>query len=299
MSDCFEKSELVGRVKDAMDRGVKPAASASSSASASATSSTASASGSSQFTQFGELLETPSLQPEEGVFIFLHGFGDSGRGFASQLPNLLQVPTLRYVLPTAPSMGGMRSWFGMGPGATSESIAYVHSLVRQQLARGVPADKIFLGGFSQGGCVAVRAALSFPQRLGGCVAASTFLSFGGRSPVTIAEPNRRLPVLCVHGEADGAVPLSSGQELTSTLRSQGVTVDFKSYPGMGHAYCPEEAADVAAFLRQRLRRPSVGGGRKSLEKLTAKELKALLMDAGISTIDCFEKNDLVEKALLL
>lgn len=47
-----------------------------------------------------------SLDIAVGVFIFLHGFGDSGRGFASQLPNLLQVPTLRYVLPTAPSMGG-------------------------------------------------------------------------------------------------------------------------------------------------------------------------------------------------
>lgn len=42
----------------------------------------------------------------QGVFIFLHGFGDSARGFVSQLPNLLQLPSVRYVLPTAPSLGG-------------------------------------------------------------------------------------------------------------------------------------------------------------------------------------------------
>ena len=51
-------------------------------------------------------------------------------------------------------------------------------------------------------------------------------------------------MLCCHGEADSAVPLSSGQDLAETLKAQGVPAEFKSYPGMGHAYCPEAAYDL-------------------------------------------------------
>ncbi|CAE7944559.1 estA, partial [Symbiodinium sp. KB8] len=185
-------------------------------------------------------------------------------GFVSQLPNLLSLPSVRYVLPTAPSLSGMRSWFttaammggaSVGGEAVRESIEYVHVLIRREIARGIPSEKIFVGGFSQGGCIAVQAALSFPDApLGGCVAASTFLSLGGGpQSVQVAAINRRLPVLGVHGEADGAVPLSSGQSLVDTLRQQGIQAEFRSYPGMGHAYCPEEARDVSGFVARCLR----------------------------------------------
>lgn len=295
--DCFEKIELVDRVKDAIARGVPKTLADTASPEAS------NAKAPRRFAQFGELVEIPS-PAEDGVFIFLHGFGDSARGFVSQLPNLLQLPSVRYVLPTAPSLGGMRSWFtqaalgGAAPGsaAVQESVNYVHHLIRQQLARGVPGKKIFVGGFSQGGCIAVQAALSFPDAtLGGAVAASTFLSLGGgRSPVTLSDANRRLPVLGCHGEADGVVPMSAGRNLVETLRSQGVPAEFKSYPSMGHAYCPEEARDVTNFLSQRLKRDP-----RELAKMSAKELKALLLENGVSTLGCFEKADLLERASAL
>lgn len=288
--DCFEKIELVDRVKEAIARGVPKTLADTASPEASNA-------------KFGELVEIPS-PAEDSVFIFLHGFGDSARGFVSQLPNLLQLPSVRYVLPTAPSLGGMRSWFtqaalgGAAPSsvAVQESVNYVHHLIRQQLARGVPGKKIFVGGFSQGGCIAVQAALSFPDAtLGGAVAASTFLSLGGgRSPVTLSDANRRLPVLGCHGEADGVVPMSAGRNLVETLRSQGVPAEFKSYPSMGHAYCPEEARDVTDFLSQRLKRDP-----KELAAMSAKELKALLLENGISTLGCFEKADLLERASAL
>ncbi|CAK9022113.1 unnamed protein product, partial [Durusdinium trenchii] len=284
----------------------------------------------SRFAQFGDLVDVPAQGQEEGVFIFLHGFGDSARGFASQLPNLLQMPQMRYVLPTAPSLGGtahsadrghvhvegnigMRSWFtpaALGGGgesvAVKESVEYVHELIRQEITRGVRPGQIFVGGFSQGGCVAVRAALSFPDAsLGGAVAASTFLSMS-RSPeaVSIAEPNRRLPVLGCHGDADGAVPSLAGKQLVEQLRNQGVPAEFKSYPTMGHAYCPEEPAkppfawkaqlearDVVSFLTQHLRK-----SRPDSCCHFTQELKALLLENGVSTLGCFEKWELLERA---
>lgn len=299
--DRFEKQELLERVQEHMAQESQAGRSTRSEAAAarSARSSTAS-----RFAQFGDLVDVPAQGQEEGVFIFLHGFGDSARGFASQLPNLLQMPQMRYVLPTAPSLGGMRSWFtpaALGGGgesvAVKESVEYVHELIRQEITRGVRPGQIFVGGFSQGGCVAVRAALSFPDAsLGGAVAASTFLSMS-RSPeaVSIAEPNRRLPVLGCHGDADGAVPSLAGKQLVEQLRNQGVPAEFKSYPTMGHAYCPEEARDVVSFLTQHLRK-SRPRGAEALEQMSAKELKALLLENGVSTLGCFEKWELLERA---
>eukprot|EP00913_Durusdinium_trenchii_P001239 g1142.t1 len=252
--DCFEKQELLERVQEHMAQESQAGRSTRSEAAAarSARSSTAS-----RFAQFGDLVDVPAQGQEEGVFIFLHGFGDSARGFASQLPNLLQMPQMRYVLPTAPSLGGMRSWFtpaALGGGgesvAVKESVEYVHELIRQEITRGVRPGQIFVGGFSQGGCVAVRAALSFPDAsLGGAVAASTFLSMS-RSPeaVSIAEPNRPDA-----GNADGAVPSLAGKQLVEQLRNQGVPAEFKSYPTMGHAYCPEEPAKPPLYYCKRKR----------------------------------------------
>ena len=96
---------------------------------------------------------------------------------------------------------GMRSWFtaaamgGAAPGsaAVRESVSYVQQLIGREIARGTAAERIFVGGFSQGGCIAVQAALGFAEaKLGGVVAASTFLRMGGpRSEVHVAPVNRR------------------------------------------------------------------------------------------------------------
>lgn len=296
-ADCFEKRELVDRARAAASTPPRPPAQPSTPPPRTAPRA-ASSSSQQSFTDYGELVTVPAQERERASFLFLHGFGDSARGFAGQLPNLLRLPEVRYLLPTAPSAGGMNSWFSFAGGAAGgarRSVEYTHHLIRQELQRGVPGKKIFVGGFSQGGSVAVKAALSFPDAaLGGCVAASTFLNMGGgSSDLDVAAVNSRTPLLCVHGEADPVVPLSSGQNLVAAVRSKGVPAELRTYPGMAHAYCPEEAADVANFIRKRLQIPSDDS---ELLELSARELKAILVEAGASTVGCFEKADLLERA---
>lgn len=316
-ADCFEKRELVERVQAALEASgsaqqqqpqpqqqQRPRPSPADAA---------------QFSGFGELVRFDATDGAgDAAMIFLHGLGDSARGWASSLPSLLQLPTVRYVLPTAERLsfpgggpgGGVNSWFdasvlgamsgggsamsNVGPEVMRKSVAYCHHLIREELARSTPADRVFLGGFSQGGCVAVRAALSFPDAaLGGCVAASTFLGDAARLPVAAA--NARLPVLCCHGEADQIVPTSAGQQLCASLREKGLAVEWRSYPGMGHASCPEEAADVRRFVQRRL---VAQGGEQGLRGLTARQLKGLLRELGVDTSACYEKDDLLDRAKL-
>eukprot|EP00929_Paragymnodinium_shiwhaense_P079673 TRINITY_DN41534_c0_g1_i2.p1 TRINITY_DN41534_c0_g1~~TRINITY_DN41534_c0_g1_i2.p1 ORF type:complete len:399 (-),score=86.58 TRINITY_DN41534_c0_g1_i2:182-1378(-) len=307
-NDCFDKQDLIDRAienvatkpleKPSGGQGGQPRPADKASGAASA-----GGGGERSFANFGEVVTVPSRLQEKASMIFFHGFGDSAGGFVRQLPDLLRLPTVKYVLPTAPAaMAGMRSWFssmpGMSPtsgvsggdGAAAESIDYAHHLIRQEVALGRP---VFVGGFSQGGSVAVQAALSFPDApLAGCIAASTFLGTSGDS-LRIADANRRLPVLCVHGEADPAVPVTSGNALVADLRNRGISCDFKTYPGMAHAYCPQEAADVRDFVERRL---LLAGGKDRLRSLSARELKALLVDLQVNIAGCVDKDDLLERA---
>lgn len=331
-ADCFERRELVERLQEALKRerqqeqagttaaGSRGRASAPGAAAATASGASTARDASTQgagFNEFGELVQTgpTALGQEPASLLFLHGLGDSARGFAGQLPMLLQLPEVRFVIPTAPSTPGfgVRSWFdlrgmmsgGMGMAgnpqsamggidnsAMRRSIDYCHHLLRAELAKGVPPGRLLVGGFSQGGCLAVRAALEFPDAtLGGCLAVSTFLGSADRLPISAA--NSRLPVLCCHGEADGVVPTSEGWRLAEVLRQRGLPAVFRSYAGVGHAYSPEEAQDVQRFLRRRL---AVHEGEPGLRRLSAREIKALLASLGVDTAGCFDKEDLMERA---
>ena len=97
-----------------------------------------------------------------------------------------------------------------------------------------------MGGFSQGGLIATRAALSFPDApLGGVLALSTFF---GSDEAPVAESQAELRVLVAHGEADNVVPLGEGQRVASSVRrlAPDAAVDFRAYRGMGHSTCDEQ-----------------------------------------------------------
>lgn len=102
------------------------------------------------------------------------------------------------------------------PGLHS-AIAYVHSLIREQIRLGQSADRIFVAGWSQGGFLALRAALSFPDApLGGAFCVSTFL--GGFEP-TIARAQHKLQVLLAHGTADRGLPIEGARSDAARLHA--------------------------------------------------------------------------------
>jgi len=67
------------------------------------------------------------------------------------------------------------------------------------------------------------------------------------SPITFA-PRAATPTLILHGEADVRVPLEQGQQLYTTLKKAGVTVEMVIYPREGHGF------REPAHIRDRLRR---------------------------------------------
>jgi len=149
---------------------------------------------------------TPSKKATHAV-IFMHGLGDTCDGWASTLGGLtLDVP-IRFILPTAKIKsvtlnGGMPmpAWsdiFGLDPSAKEdvagfkESFARVKSIINQTIASGIPASNIVVGGFSQGGAVALHTAMRLTIPIGGYIALSTWLPFASSYPEKMAAPAKK------------------------------------------------------------------------------------------------------------
>ena len=58
----------------------------------------------------------------------------------------------------------------------------VHSMIAEEVALGIPTKRIVLGGFSQGGALALYSALTFPEPLAGIISLSAWLPLHQKFP---------------------------------------------------------------------------------------------------------------------
>jgi phospholipase/carboxylesterase len=216
-----------------------------------------------------ETVEIETGPNPAGSVIWLHGLGADGHDFEPIVPQLRlpdSVP-LRFVFPHAPVRpvtinGGMsmRAWydiFGLdrdGPvdeDGIRDSAAILNALIAREQANGVDANRIVVAGFSQGGAIALHAALRYPQRLAGLMALSTYLPllsyFAGEVVDNPAAVNADIPVFMAHGRFDPVLPMPMGRTSAERLIESGFSVEWHDYP-MAHAVCAEEIEDIRAWL---------------------------------------------------
>ena len=219
-----------------------------------------------------ECIETETGGSPHWAVVWLHGLGADGNDFAPLVPELVRPhwPAIRFVFPHAPVQpvtinGGMRmrSWydivsFDLAGRADSkgvdESVARVEALIAREIERGVPASRIILAGFSQGGAVTLAAGLRRREPLAGLVALSTYLPLGTDALARLGdtpEATRRQPVFVAHGRQDPVVPYAAGEDAARRLRELGFAVDFHAYP-MQHQVCLEEIDALRAWFEARL-----------------------------------------------
>jgi phospholipase/carboxylesterase len=127
------------------------------------------------------------------------------------------------------------------------SAAAVTELIDREIERGVPADRIVLAGFSQGGAIALHTALREPRALGGVMALSTYLPLAATLAAERTAANARVPIFMAHGTADNVLPLGLGESSRRALEALGYEVEWHAYP-MAHSLCLEEVSAIAAWL---------------------------------------------------
>jgi lysophospholipase I len=109
---------------------------------------------------------------------------------------------------------------------------YVHGLISQEISNGIPAERIVVGGFSQGGAMSILAGLTSPTKLAGIVGLSSWLllSKNFKDLVPEANLNKDTPILMCHGDSDQLVATNLGKRSAEMLQEMGYQVKFNVYP---------------------------------------------------------------------
>jgi len=215
-----------------------------------------------------DAIEIESAPGPTASIIILHGLGADGNDFvpvAAEL-DLAPIGPVRFVFPHAPTRpvtinGGyvMRAWydiFGLDSTQRREdeaglraSQALVEGLIAKEKARGVPARRIVLAGFSQGGAMTLMTGLRHDERLAGLVGLSGYLPLAAKAEAERHTANKDAPIFMAHGTGDPVIPIARARDSRDALVALGHPVEWHEYP-MPHSVCAEEVADLQRWLRR-------------------------------------------------
>lgn len=210
-----------------------------------------------------DTLEIEPTAPATASVIWMHGLGADAHDFYP-VPPQLGLPerlAVRYIFPNAPYIPVtinqgmmMRAWYDLAridrsvldEAGIRRSSAWIEELVRREQERGVPAGRVVLAGFSQGGAMALFTGTRYAEPLAGIACLSGYLLFEEALEREVPGA-RRVPIFQAHGTADPMVPYALGRESRDRLMEAGFAVDWREYP-MGHTVCPEEIRDIGRWI---------------------------------------------------
>ncbi|MFF2049839.1 alpha/beta hydrolase [Stenotrophomonas bentonitica] len=201
--------------------------------------------------------------------LWLHGLGADGHDFAPIVPELVRPhwPAIRFVFPHAPVQPitinngvPMRAWYDIvsmdfrsraDSAGVDASIVEVELLIEREIARGIPAERILLAGFSQGGAVILSALLRRTRPLAGLIALSTYLPDPAKAAAARVAGAISVPVFMAHGTQDPVIPVAIAEHTAQTLGALGLPVEWHTYT-MAHQVCADELDALGNWLEARL-----------------------------------------------
>jgi phospholipase/carboxylesterase len=198
-------------------------------------------------------IQAISVLPSQGekpmhLLVALHGWGANAQDLAP-FAQMFDLPQFGYVFPNAPfahpQVPGGRAWYALDsneyrglPQSRQLLLEWMQSLEENT---GVPLQRTFMAGFSQGGAMTLDVGLSLP--LAGLCSLSGYLH---------AQPQVKSecfpPVLIVHGRQDMVVPLQAAQQAKKELNALGINVEYREF-NMGHEIQPPVLTLMEEFIR--------------------------------------------------
>jgi phospholipase/carboxylesterase len=228
-------------------------------------------------------LEVHVVQPEAAarpplLVLFCHGYGASGEDLVPFVPELLEreprLAPARFAFPAGPlsmgyaGWGEARAWWPLDwmklstlsrtpegreqlrnevPEGLVSARRKLQACIEALLAgTGLGPERVVLGGFSQGGMLAIDLALHWEQRPAALVALSA-VPVNAQAWRSLAPRRAGLPVILSHGRQHPVLPYSQGEALRDLLTAAGLAVDFIPFDGP-HTVHPEALDRVARLL---------------------------------------------------
>lgn len=191
------------------------------------------------------------LDQANAVMIMVHGRGATAESILTLVP-ALNGPDFAFLAPQAKG----NTWYPNSflapiqsnePGITSGMQAIDDVITRIQAA-GIPLDRSFLLGFSQGACLALEYAARHARRYGGVAGLSGGLIGPEGTPRTYEGSLEGTPVFLGCSDVDSHIPAARVLETADVMRKLGGHATARLYPGMGHTINEDEIAAVRAIM---------------------------------------------------
>jgi len=207
----------------------------------------------------------PASDGPHPAMIAFHGWGASAMDLLGLAPYVAEGRFL-VVCPQGPMevpIGAIRGfgWFPMRMGSQPDEseidrAAEVASKFVDEALKRYPIDsrKLVIAGFSQGGGLAYRLAITNPERFAALVAMSTWFPPGLAERVKNRDALALLPTLVQHGRADDMIEIARARQSIETIRELGIPVQFREYD-CGHEITAEGLQDLSKFLMEKVVSP--------------------------------------------
>ncbi len=202
--------------------------------------------------------------------IWMHGLGADGNDFVPMVKelDLSGLPGIRFIFPHAPTMpvtinGGyvMRAWYDIketdlgrseDEAGLRASQLQVEAFIAREQARGIPAGRIILAGFSQGCAMTLQTGLRQKEKLAGLMCLSGYVPLADKVSNERAHESVATPIFMVHGRMDPVIPISRAVASRDLLNALGYQVEWHEYM-MQHSLCAEEVDHISAWLKRVLK----------------------------------------------
>lgn len=201
----------------------------------------------------------------DSLVIFLHGYGADGNDLLGLSEPLGQhLPNTLFMSPDAPNICSLNpmgyEWFPIPrmDGSTQEMAAHGRDeavkilnafLDDVAIETGIPAERTFLLGFSQGCMMSLHVAPRRDAAFAGVIGMSGMLI----EPERLAtEAKQKPPVLLVHGDEDDVVPFEEMAKAADALVAAAFEVYTLTSKDTGHGIAPDGLGAALQFIKEKL-----------------------------------------------
>ncbi|CAN7526163.1 alpha/beta hydrolase [Acidovorax sp. LjRoot194] len=196
--------------------------------------------------------------PRPWLLVLMHGVGSNEQdlfGLAPHIPERFHVLSLRAPFRMGP---GSHAWFDFSIEPNGERTineaqeAQSRALVAKAIASaaeqlGIPPERVVVGGFSQGGIMALSLLLTQPALM---QAAMVWHSRLLAQVLPLAAPPDALrgkQLWLSHGTHDNVIPLAHAQAIAQHMGPLPVAVTYREFPG-AHEIRPAELSATVTWL---------------------------------------------------
>lgn len=204
-----------------------------------------------------------SLPEPWPLIVWLHGSGERGSDNSAQMAHLAKTFLVESgkcpALVMVPQCPDGSSWLAVGlnapPKITEPSRMIIATIAELQKEFPVDDRRIYIGGFSMGGCGTWDLLSRYPDLF----AAAFPIAGPPGDRKALAPVIRHIPIWIFHGGRDKVAPVENSRSIAAALKEAGSPVKYTEYPDMGHeTFRPlsEPALTEWLFAQKRSAAPS-------------------------------------------